>query len=35
MLIFFFILGLVNYNYASPTYGEAYRDRRLTTNFEL
>ena len=23
------------YNYASPTSGEAYRDRRLTTNFEL
>ena len=22
-------------NYASPTSGEAYRDRRLTTNFEL
>ena len=21
--------------YASPTSGEAYRDRRLTTNFEL
>ena len=24
-----------NFNYASPTSGEAYRDRRLTTNFEL
>ena len=23
------------YHYASPTSGEAYRDRRLTTNFEL
>ena len=23
------------FNYASPTSGEAYRDRRLTTNFEL
>ena len=22
-------------NYASPTSGEAYRNRRLTTNFEL
>ena len=24
-----------NFNYASPTSGEAYRNRRLTTNFEL
>ena len=24
-----------HYNYASPTFGEAYRDRRLTTNFKL
>ena len=24
-----------NYNYASPTSGEAYRDRQLTTNFEF
>ena len=23
------------FHYASPSYGEAYRDRRLTTNFEL
>ena len=25
----------MEFNYASPTSGEAYRDRRLTTNFEL
>ena len=29
------LLTLSNHNYASPTSGEAYRDRRLTTNFEL
>ena len=29
--LFLFVLS----NYASPTSGEAYRDRRLTTNFEL
>ena len=28
-------LGTIQYIYASPTSGEAYRDRRLTTNFEL
>ena len=27
--------GSLQYIYASPTSGEAYRDRRLTTNFEL
>ena len=27
--------SLVLYHYASPTSGEAYRNRRLTTNFEL
>ena len=27
--------GPFSVNYASPTSGEAYRDRRLTTNFEL
>ena len=26
---------VVKYNYASPTSGEAYRHRQLTTNFEL
>ena len=26
---------IYTYNYASPSSGEAYRDRRLTTNFEL
>ena len=33
-LIFSFS-GSVAYHYASPSSGEAYRDRRLTTNFEL
>ena len=27
--------NILHCNYASPTSGEAYRDRRLTTNFEL
>ena len=38
----FFIIIIIIYrcvfegmNYASPTSGEAYRDRQLTTNFEL
>ena len=30
-----FILFLNYFSYASPTSGEAYRDRRLTTNFEF
>ena len=29
------LIWLKEYNYASPTSGEAYRNRRLTTNFEL
>ena len=33
---FFFVSNkLLLFYYASPTSGEAYRDRRLTTNFEL
>ena len=32
VLTFFFYLTPI---YASPTSGEAYRDQRLTTNFEL
>ena len=32
---FFFFWGTLFYHYASPTSWEAYRDRRLTTNFEL
>ena len=32
--VFIFILS-PHSHYASPTSGEAYRDRRLTTNFEL
>ena len=35
-IAFFFMRSTLQVcNYASPTSGEAYRDRRLTTNFEL
>ena len=34
-IYFGFIISNNAFNYASPTSGEAYRDRRLTTNFEL
>ena len=31
----YYVIITIKYNYASPSSGEAYRDRRLTTNFEL
>ena len=34
-LLFIILLLYFIYYYASPTSGEAYRDRRLTTKFEL